>query len=75
MDLMSLFRSRLENLARPKPSKAAWVTKYWPVDWTNQTLIRPISKPALSAKTTPRLQELATPKNNVQMDHPELCHR
>lgn len=46
-----------------------------PVNWSNQSLIRPLSKQAVKAKTTPRLQQLATPKKNFQLDHPEKCQR
>ncbi|XP_031561742.1 testicular haploid expressed gene protein-like [Actinia tenebrosa] len=67
--------SRLKCLAKPKKNFAAWVTRHSSMDWSNQTLMRPISKAALHANPTPRLEQLATPKKNFQLENPECCHR
>ncbi|KAK3714553.1 hypothetical protein QZH41_014211, partial [Actinostola sp. cb2023] len=67
--------SRLIKLAKPKESKAVWVTSFWPVRWGDQTMIFPLSKTALKFQTTPRLGELAVAKKDFRKDCPETCAR
>ncbi|XP_032220697.2 uncharacterized protein LOC5519894 isoform X2 [Nematostella vectensis] len=63
--------SRFVKLARPKENKAVWMTSFWPINWGDQSMMWPVSKNALSYKGTPRLEELATPKKDYRLDHPD----
>ncbi|XP_074613423.1 uncharacterized protein LOC141873340 isoform X2 [Acropora palmata] len=68
--------TRLIKLAKPKESKAVWMTSFWPLIWGNQEPMRPIPRAALSANTqSGRLITLATPKKDFQHDHPIKCNR
>ncbi|XP_032234258.1 testicular haploid expressed gene protein-like [Nematostella vectensis] len=67
--------SRIEELAKPKPNRASWMTSHWPVDWSNQTTIRPLPRETQKSRTSERLVQLATPKKNFQLEHPECCQR
>lgn len=67
--------ARLIKLAKPKESKAVWMTSFWPLVWGNQEPMRPISSAALSASASERLIALATPKKDFQLDHPIKCNR
>jgi len=67
--------TRLVKLAKPKESKAVWMTSFWPIVWGNQDMMWPISRAALSANSSERLMTLATPKKDFQLDHPLSCNR
>lgn len=67
--------TRLVKLAKPKESKAVWMTSFWPIVWGNQDMMWPISRGALTANASGRLMALATPKKDFQLDHPSKCSR
>jgi len=56
---------RIVELAQPKDSKVIWITSVGPrVQWGTQETLWPITKSALEANPSPRLEMLATPKKN-----------
>lgn len=60
-------RERAIYLATPKTSKAIWLTSLGPkLEWGNQEMMWPVSDAALNADSTPRLENLATPKKNFR---------
>lgn len=68
-------KDRIMELARPKFSKAVWETIEPPIIWGNQEPMKPLNKASLRAKATHRVSDLATPKQNFQLDHPQKCSR
>ncbi|XP_057306813.1 testicular haploid expressed gene protein-like isoform X1 [Hydractinia symbiolongicarpus] len=68
-------RNRIIQLSMPKMSKAVWPTIEPRLVWGNQDPMRPISKSAMNAKASERLENLATPKKNFQSDAPLKCSR
>lgn len=43
--------------------------------WGNQDPMRPISSAAMNATVSARVNDLATPKKNFQLDSPQKCSR
>jgi len=65
--------SRIHELAKCKQSKRIWLTDYGPrILWGNQDTIRPLSRAALRATTTDRLDELAVPKKRHSLDQVDI---
>lgn len=60
-------RERLKHLAKHKEPNVDWWTCVGPnQNWGTQETIWPLSKSAMQASATPRLEDLATPKRNFQ---------
>ena len=57
--------SRFLTLSHPKQVKSTWETSFWPeLRWGNQDPIRPISRYALTANPSRRVEDLALAKKN-----------
>ena len=64
--------TRFLTLSLPKQTKSTWETSFWPeLRWGNQEPIRPISRYALTANPSGRVEELAFCKKNFreETDH------
>ncbi|XP_063963776.1 sperm microtubule associated protein 2-like isoform X1 [Lytechinus pictus] len=60
-------RDRFSYLSEHKNSKAIWLTSFGPkLEWGNQDTMWPVSRGAMTATATPRMEELSSPKKNFR---------
>ncbi|KAI6646493.1 Testicular haploid expressed gene protein-like isoform X2 [Oopsacas minuta] len=61
--------TRFLTLSLPKQTKSTWETSFWPeLRWGNQEPIRPISRYALIANPSSRVESLALAKKSFRME-------